>query len=221
MAHWLLKTEPETYSYDDLVRDGQTAWDGVRNFLARNHLQAMKPGDLGFLYHSVGPREIVGMVEVVSTPYPDATSDDPRWVCVDVKPVGRLPRNLGLDEIKRHPSLQRMEFVRMSRLSVSPVTPEEWREVLRVTELGTRPVHDVDQGATQGTVSRKSPEPGQRKGQGKASSAFVGSSVAAKSTQAPSPTRKAARTPSKAKKQAARTGKAGAVTAGRGRNRAT
>lgn len=134
MAHWLLKTEPETYSYDDLVRDGQTPWDGVRNFLARNNLQAMKPGDLGFLYHSVGPREIVGMVEVVSAAYPDATSDDPRWVCVDVKPRGRLPRALGLDEIKAHPMLQGMEFVRMSRLSVSPVKEEEWREVLRVTE---------------------------------------------------------------------------------------
>lgn len=147
MVHWLLKTEPETYSYDDLVRDGQTPWDGVRNFLARNNLQAMRPGDLGFLYHSVGPREIVGLVEVVSVAYPDATSDDPRWVCVDVKPKGRLPRALGLDEIKRHPLLQGMEFVRMSRLSVSPVKEEEWREVLRVTE-GPPEAYTDDDGAS-------------------------------------------------------------------------
>lgn len=134
MAYWLLKTEPETYSWDDLVRDKRTHWDGVRNYLARNNLAAMKKGDLAFLYHSVGPRDAVGIVEVVKEAYPDPTASDPRWVCVDVVPKKALPRPVTLAEIKANPRLSEMKLVKMSRLSVSPVTKEEWDEVLRMAK---------------------------------------------------------------------------------------
>lgn len=134
MAYWLLKTEPETYSWDDLVRDGRTAWDGVRNHLARNNLAAMKRGDLAFLYHSVGPKDVVGVVEVVKEAYPDATADDPRWLCVDVAPKQRLARSITLAEIKANPRLSEMKLVKMSRLSVSPVTKDEWDEILRLAK---------------------------------------------------------------------------------------
>ncbi len=135
MAYWLLKTEPGTYSWDDLVRDGRTAWDGVRNFMARNNLAAMKVGDEAFLYHSVGPRDVVGVVEIVKEAYPDATAEDPRWVCVDIVPREPLPRAISLDEIKAHPQLAEMKFVKMSRLSVSPLTKAQWDELQRVASL--------------------------------------------------------------------------------------
>lgn len=134
MAYWLLKTEPGTYSWEDLVRDGRTFWDGVRNYTARNHLREMKVSDEAFLYHSVGPRLLVGVVEVVKEAYPDPTTDDPAWVCVDIAPKRALPRPVSLDEVKASPVLQDMVLVRMSRLSVQPVTASEWQAVLALAE---------------------------------------------------------------------------------------
>lgn len=134
MAYWLLKTEPGTYGWDDLVREGRTFWDGVRNYAARNNLSSMKEGDQAFIYHSVGPRLLVGIAEIVRAGYPDPTSDNPAWVCVDIVPKNPMPRPVSLDEIKAHPALTEMALVKQSRLSVQPVTEDEWRLVMSITE---------------------------------------------------------------------------------------
>ncbi|MBX3472479.1 MAG: EVE domain-containing protein [Planctomycetes bacterium] len=120
-AFWLVKTEPTVYGWADMLRDGVTHWDGVRNFQARNNLAAMKVGDRALWYHSVGDREAVGVVEVVKEAYPDPTADDPRWVVVDVKPVAELARPVTLAEIKADPRLKEIALVRQSRLSVCPL----------------------------------------------------------------------------------------------------
>lgn len=132
MNHWLLKTEPGTYSYADLVRDGGTFWNGIRNYQARNNLQAMRVGDLALIYHSVDPREIVGVARVTREAYPDPTVDDPRWVAVDIVPVGELREPVSLATIKSTPALAAMVLIRHTRLSVVPVTAAEFREVLRL-----------------------------------------------------------------------------------------
>ena len=127
MAHWLMKSEPGVYNWDDLVRDKATEWDGVRNPTARIHLKAMKQGDEAFFYHSGDERQVVGILRVAREAQPDPK--DPNWVSVAVEPV----RPLGpvtLKQIKGEPSLARMELVRLSRLSVSPVRDEEWAKVL-------------------------------------------------------------------------------------------
>ena len=127
MAHWLMKSEPGVYSWDDLVRDHATEWDGVRNPTARIHLKAMKKGDEAFFYHSGEERQVVGIMRVAREAQPDPK--DPNWVSVAVEPI----RPLGpvtLKQIKGEPSLARMELVRLSRLSVSPVRDEEWAKVL-------------------------------------------------------------------------------------------
>jgi predicted RNA-binding protein with PUA-like domain len=134
MARWLVKTEPETYSFEMLERDGRTCWDLVRNYTARNNLRAMRVGDEAFVYHSVGPKEIVGVCAVVREHYPDPRAPDEgepadRWSAVDVKPLRRLARPVGLDELKAHPVLQKMELIRQSRLSVCPVTEDQWAAV--------------------------------------------------------------------------------------------
>lgn len=134
MAYWLLKTEPGTYGWDDLVREGRTFWDGVRNYAARNNLRSMCEGDRAFIYHSVGPRLLVGVAEIVRAGYPDPTTEDPAWVCVDIVPVAALPRPVSLDEIKAHPALTDMALVKQSRLSVQPVTEEEWRLVMAMSD---------------------------------------------------------------------------------------
>jgi predicted RNA-binding protein with PUA-like domain len=134
MAKWLMKTEPSTYSYDDLVKDGGTHWNGVRNYAARLHLSAMKVGDQCLIYHSMGPKEIVGIAEVTRTAYPDPCEgeDEPadRWVMVDIKPVRALKKPVTLATVKAHALLSKMELVRQSRLSVCPVKPDEWKTVL-------------------------------------------------------------------------------------------
>jgi predicted RNA-binding protein with PUA-like domain len=134
MSTWLLKTEPETYSWDDLVKDGATSWDKVRNYTARNNLRAMKKGDLCFIYHSVGPREIVGIAEVVKESYPDptATGDEAKkgWLAVDIKPKRPLNKPVALADIKAHKLLSKMVLVKQSRLSVCPVTPAEEKAIL-------------------------------------------------------------------------------------------
>lgn len=131
MAFWLFKSEPGTWGWDKQLARGAAGeqWDGVRNYLARNNMRAMKIGDLGFFYHSVKEKRIVGIVEVCREAHPDTTTDDPRWECVDIRAVAPMPRPVGLAEIKAEPRLAEMALVRTSRLSVQPVTPEEWRIV--------------------------------------------------------------------------------------------
>lgn len=128
MAKWLMKSEPQVYSWDDLVRDGATAWDGVRNNAARLHLRAMEPGDEAFFYHSGEERAVVAIMRIAGPQQPDGA--DGAWVKVPVEPVRALPRPVTLQEIKAEPALARMELVRQSRLSVSPVRDEEWARVL-------------------------------------------------------------------------------------------
>jgi len=132
MAYWLMKSEPESYSWDDLVRDGGTEWDGVRNNAARLHLKAMKKGDEAFLYHSMSDKAVVGIMRITREAQPDPK--DANWVSVRVEPVKPLPRPLTLAEIKAEPKLSKMELIRQSRLSVAPVRPEEWKLVLELAK---------------------------------------------------------------------------------------
>jgi len=132
MAKWLMKSEPQVYSWDDLVRDRNTDWDGVRNNAARLHLRAMKPGDEAFFYHSGEERAIVGIMKIAGPGKPDG--EDGAWVKVPVEPVRPLPRPVTLKAIKAEPRLAAMELIRQSRLSVSPVREEEWALVLGMAE---------------------------------------------------------------------------------------
>jgi predicted RNA-binding protein with PUA-like domain len=131
--HFLVKSEPYKYSFDALVKDGQTTWDGVRNFEARNNLRAMKRGDLLLFYHSNEGKAVVGVAKVAREAYPDATAEDGDWSVVDVSPVKPLASPVSLDAIRADKTLAQMQLLRRSRLSVVPVTPEEFRRVL---ELG-------------------------------------------------------------------------------------
>jgi predicted RNA-binding protein with PUA-like domain len=130
MNHWLVKSEPTTWSWDDQVRAGTTGWDGVRNAQATNNLKAMRKGDRAFFYHSNEGKEIVGIVEIMREFYLDPKDTTGRFGMVDVKAVEKLPRPVTLAEIKADPSLGTMVVVRHSRLSVSPVSAAEWRHVL-------------------------------------------------------------------------------------------
>ena len=132
MAHWLMKSEPESYSWDDLVRDAGTEWDGVRNNAARLHLRAMKPGDEAFFYHSMSDRAVVGIMRVTRAARPDPR--DPDWVSVRVEPVRPLTRPVTLAAIKAEPALAKMELIRQSRLSVAPVRDAEWAKLLDMAE---------------------------------------------------------------------------------------
>lgn len=134
MAYWLLKTEPGAYSFDDLVRDGETSWDGVRNHQARNNLQAMKKGDRCVIYHSVGPKEAVGIAKVTRAAYADRTSNDARWLAVDIAPDKRLAHPVSLARMKEHPVLSSMVLVKQSRLSVCPVTADEFKVLLSLAK---------------------------------------------------------------------------------------
>jgi predicted RNA-binding protein with PUA-like domain len=128
--HWLLKTEPGTFSWQDLVRDGRATWDGVKNPAALGHLRAMRPGDLAFVYHTGGEKSVVGICRVVSEPYPDPGAGDPRLVVVDIEPVKPLPQPVSLAAIKADRQFAGFSLVRIPRLSVMPVTPEQWRAIL-------------------------------------------------------------------------------------------
>ncbi len=134
MAFWLFKTEPGTFSWQDQVKAGSKGeeWNGVRNALAQKNMRAMKIGDLGFFYHSVHEKQIVGVVKVVSEIHPDSTDPTGRWNCVDVSAVGAFPRPVTLAEIKAEPKLANMALVKNSRLSVQPVTSGEWALVCRM-----------------------------------------------------------------------------------------
>ena len=130
MAYWLMKSEPSSYGWDDLVRDGGTEWDGVRNNAARLHLKAMKPGDEAFLYHSMSDKAVVGVMRVTRGPQPDPKASG--WVSVRVEPVRKLERPVTLAQIKAEGALAQMELIRQSRLSVAPVRNEEWAVVLEL-----------------------------------------------------------------------------------------
>lgn len=127
MAYWLFKSEPEGYSWDDLVTEGRDYWDGVRNHQAANNMKAMATGDRAFFYHSVKQREIVGVVEVVREYYPDHTDASGRFGMVDIAPVAPLAKPVSLAEIKGHPRLTELALVRQSRLSVMPVSAAHWK----------------------------------------------------------------------------------------------
>jgi predicted RNA-binding protein with PUA-like domain len=131
VAYWLMKSEPGVYSWSDLVRDGGTDWDGVRNNAARLHLRAMKPGDEAFFYHSGEDRAVVGIMAIAGEGQPDGP--DGAWVKVPVKPVRPLARPVTLKAIKAEPRLAKIELVRQSRLSVAPVRDEEWAVVLAMS----------------------------------------------------------------------------------------
>lgn len=132
MAYWLFKSEPNTWSWDDQVAAGRkgTEWDGVRNYQARNVMREMKKGDRGFFYHSVNAKAIVGIVEVVKTAHPDSTDGTGTWECVDIRAVEPLPSEVTLDTVKSTAALSDMALVKNSRLSVQPVTDDEWKTVL-------------------------------------------------------------------------------------------
>jgi predicted RNA-binding protein with PUA-like domain len=132
-AYWLMKSEPFKYAWDDLVRDGSTYWDGVRNYEARNNLAAMKRGDLALYYHSSEGKEVVGVVEIVKEAYPDPTTDDERWVVVEIEPRVAFREPVSLGTVKADPKLAEIQLVRRGRLSVIPLTPFEFRYIL---ELG-------------------------------------------------------------------------------------
>jgi len=131
--YWLIKSEPFKYPWDQLVRDGRTFWDGVRNFEARNNLRAMKAGELALFYHSNEGREIVGVAKVVRTAYPDPSSDED-WSAVDFAPVRALAHPVTLETIKADPQLAEISLVRRSRLSVTPVEKHEFERVLQLGE---------------------------------------------------------------------------------------
>lgn len=135
MQYWLVKSEPESYSWSDLVKDGKTSWTGVRNFAARNNLRAMKKGDVVAFYHSVSDKQIVGIAKVVGESYSDKTAkkDEGDWLAVDLAPDKPLKAPISLEQVKGDSVLKGMALVRISRLSVTPVTEAEYRRIL---ELG-------------------------------------------------------------------------------------
>ena len=127
---WLVKQEPETYSWDDFVRDGRTDWTGVRNFQARNNLRQMKVGDRVLFYHSGTGKCVVGIADVAKPAYPDPTANDPQWVAVDLKPVKPLSEAVPLASIRYHAKLGNLPLIRQSQLSVMPLTTEEFETIL-------------------------------------------------------------------------------------------
>lgn len=134
MNHWLFKSEPDVWGWNHQVAKGEVGeeWHGVRNYQARNNMRAMKIGDRGFFYHSNIGKEVVGIVEVCRESSPDSTTDDPRWDCVWIKAVKPLHRAISLEECKVTPGLEKMVLINNSRLSVQPVSPEEWAVICQL-----------------------------------------------------------------------------------------
>lgn len=135
MAYWLFKSEPDVFGWDDLVAKGEQGeeWDGVRNYQARNMMRSMAVGDLGLFYHSNVGKEAVGICQVIALAHPDSTSADPKWECVDIKAVRKLPRAVSLEEAKAEPRLADMVLVNNTRLSVQPVTDAEWSVIMQLS----------------------------------------------------------------------------------------
>ena len=134
--YWLMKSEPDAYSWDDLVAEGEGTWDGVRNHRAKNNLQAMQVGEQAFFYHSNIGREIVGIVEISGSGIADPSDPEGKWAAVKVKPVRKLDRPVTLKEIKAAPELAETELVKLSRLSVAEVRPDEWETILSLSGVG-------------------------------------------------------------------------------------
>lgn len=130
MKYWLVKSEPEVYSWEQFVKDKRTFWDGVRNYQARNNMQAMEKGDQVIFYHSSDVKAAVGIAEVVKTAYPDPTTDEPAWVVVDLKPVRPLKTPVTLAQIKAMPGMNNVALVRQARLSVLPLTQQEFEMIV-------------------------------------------------------------------------------------------
>lgn len=141
MAFWLFKSEPFKFSWEMLKAKGPAGaeWDGVRNYLARNNMRAMQIGDKGFFYHSNEGLEVVGIAEVCALAHHDSTTDDPRWECVDIRAVLDMPKPVSLKDVKANPALEKMSLVTSMRLSVQPVTEDEWLEVCRMGGLDNPP----------------------------------------------------------------------------------
>jgi len=134
MNYWILKSEPFKYSWDQFVKDGETYWDGVRNYAARIHLRTMAIGDVCFFYHSNVGKEIVGIAEVIKTAYQDPTTDDDRWVAVDIKVLNPVKKPVSLAAMKAEKKLSKLELIRISRLSVSPVRKSEFDFIMKMSE---------------------------------------------------------------------------------------
>lgn len=132
MNYWLVKQEPEAYSFDDLLKDGKTDWTGVRNFQARNNLRAMKKGDKVLFYHSVSEKNVVGLAEVSREEFTDPS--DEKWIAVEIKPVQKLTKSVSLDQIKAETGLQNIALIKQSRLSVMPLTEGEFDLILKLSE---------------------------------------------------------------------------------------
>tara|TARA_B100001769_G_C21540069_1_gene308712 strand:- start:37 stop:441 length:405 start_codon:yes stop_codon:yes gene_type:complete len=133
MKYWLLKSEPNTWSWKDQVKEGQSMWDGVRNYQARNNLKKMKMGDLCFFYHSVSERSIVGIVKVVKEFYDDPTDETCRFVVVDVKAIKKLKKSVTLEQIKKEEKLKDISLIKQSRLSVMPIKKSQWDVIIRLS----------------------------------------------------------------------------------------
>ena len=130
MAYWILKTDADTYPFDQLERERRAVWDGVTNALALKHIRSMAPGDAALIYHSNVGKDLVGLARITSAPYPDPKRQDPKLVVVDLEADRRLPKPVSLATIKADPAFSDLGLVRMSRLSVIPVPPEQWRKLL-------------------------------------------------------------------------------------------
>ena len=134
-SYWLMKSEPDAYSWDDLVAEGEGTWDGVRNYRARNNLQAMQVGDEAFFYHSNIGLEIVGIVTISASGLADPTDETGKWASVEVKPLRKLKKPVTLKQIKADPNLAEIELIKLSRLSVAAILPEEWEYILQLSEV--------------------------------------------------------------------------------------
>ena len=132
MNYWLVKQEPEAYSFDDLIKDGATDWTGVRNFQARNNLRAMSLGDKVLFYHSVSEKSVVGLAEVSREEFPDPT--DEKWIAVEIKPLEKLAKPVSLEQIKAEKSLENIPLIKHSRLSVTPLTEMEYETILKIND---------------------------------------------------------------------------------------
>jgi len=131
MNYWLVKQEPEAYSFDDLIKDGKTDWTGVRNYQARNNLRAMKTGDKVLFYHSVSEKSVVGLAEVSRAEFPDPT--DEKWIAVEISAVEKLAKPVSLEQIKTEKSLENIPLIKHSRLSVQPLTKKEFETILKIS----------------------------------------------------------------------------------------
>jgi predicted RNA-binding protein with PUA-like domain len=168
MKHWLVKSEPSAYSWTDLVRDGRTFWDGVRNFQARNNLRAMTAGDRVLVYHSVTDKEVVGIARVAKEAYQDPTTDDERWVVVDLEPLEPLAQPVTLAAIKAEPTLRNVALLKQSRLSVLPLTAAEFAAIVKLAGKGNATAANRGGTATTTSARGKRPSSGAETGHGRA-----------------------------------------------------